>query len=51
MGPKVESALRFLDDGGDRAIITSTTNLVSAVKHGGGTEVLREVPAEPGGVR
>jgi carbamate kinase len=41
MGPKVESAIRFLQDGGERAIITSTGNLVKAVTSGGGTQVLR----------
>jgi carbamate kinase len=40
MGPKVESAIRFLDDGGKRSIITSTHNLVQAVTQGGGTEVI-----------
>jgi carbamate kinase len=31
MGPKVEAALRFLDDGGHRAIITSVGRLAEAV--------------------
>ena len=39
MGPKVESAIRFLEDGGQRAIITSGSNLVRAVTEGGGTEI------------
>jgi len=40
MGPKVESAIRFVDDGGRRAIITSTSNLVEAFMSGSGTRVI-----------
>lgn len=43
MGPKVESAIRFIEDGGTRAIITSARNLVRAVTEGGGTEIIREI--------
>lgn len=46
MGPKVESAIRFLEDGGQRAIITSTANMVRAVTTSGGTEIVHEVPDE-----
>lgn len=42
MGPKVEAALAFIDSGGKRAIITSIANMVQAVLHGGGTEVMGE---------
>jgi carbamate kinase len=45
MGPKVESAIAFIDGGGSRAIITSAGNLVQAVTHSGGTEVVPAVPA------
>lgn len=42
MGPKVESAIRFLDAGGERAIITSPEHLVAAVHDGSvGTQVRR----------
>jgi len=40
MGPKVESAVAFLEQGGRRAIITSVGRLVPAVLRGGGTEIL-----------
>jgi carbamate kinase len=43
MGPKVEAALHFLENGGERAIITSTEHLVAAIAGEGGTEI---VPAE-----
>ncbi len=43
MGPKVESAIRFLEAGGERCIITSAANMVDAVVSGGGTEVLSDV--------
>lgn len=40
MGPKVESALRFVDNGGRRAIITSTDALIEAVDRGAGTQIV-----------
>ncbi len=40
MGPKVESVLRFLRDGGTEAIIASAENLQSAVAGGTGTHML-----------
>jgi len=40
MGPKIESVLRFLRDGGKEAIITSAENLSRAVKGDGGTHIL-----------
>ncbi|MGB9408294.1 MAG: carbamate kinase [Terracidiphilus sp.] len=39
MGPKIESVLRFLRDGGKEAIITSCDHLCSAVGGTGGTHV------------
>jgi carbamate kinase len=47
MGPKVESAIAFLDNGGRRAIITSTDNMVRAVTRGGGTEIVRTIAQSP----
>lgn len=42
MGPKVKAAIDFLESGGDRAIITSASNLVSAVNGlGTGTQVVQ----------
>jgi carbamate kinase len=46
MGPKVEAALRFVDAGGDEAIITSHQGLVAALDGRGGTHV---VPASGAG--
>ena len=43
MGPKIESVLRFLNNGGQEAIITSCDNLQHAVAGLAGTHVL---PAE-----
>jgi carbamate kinase len=40
MGPKIESALRFLDGGGRRVIITSYELLPEAIKGGAGTHIL-----------
>jgi carbamate kinase len=39
MGPKVESALQFLDDGGRRAVITSLPRLRDALAGRGGTSI------------
>jgi carbamate kinase len=41
MGPKVESALRFLRNGGQEVIITSCERLVDAVRGDAGTHVVR----------
>lgn len=46
MGPKVEAALRFLDCGGQRAIITAPEFMAAAVAGGAGTEILPPVPVE-----
>jgi carbamate kinase len=40
MGPKVEAALRFLDNGGKEVIITSLDNLYDAIHGGAGTHIL-----------
>jgi len=42
MGPKVESVLRFLNQGGREAIITSEENLCTAVAGSAGTHVVLE---------
>jgi carbamate kinase len=39
MGPKIESVLRFLRDGGKEAIITSCENLCHAVAGTAGTHI------------
>lgn len=46
MGPKVEAALRFLDHGGRRAIITAPEFMAAAVAGGAGTEIQPPVPVE-----
>jgi carbamate kinase len=45
MGPKVESAARFVSGGGRAAVITSAERLLDAVERDGGTRV---VPDEEG---
>jgi carbamate kinase len=42
MGPKVEAVLRFLENGGKEAIITSDELLVEAIYGGAGTHVFAE---------
>jgi carbamate kinase len=42
MGPKVESAMRFVNGGGRAAIVTSTERLVAAVEEGAGTWIVRD---------
>jgi carbamate kinase len=44
MGPKIESAIRFVEDGGSRAVITSIGSLRDAIAGIGGTQILREGP-------
>jgi carbamate kinase len=41
MGPKIESALRFLRDGGREVIITSYERLLDAVRGDAGTHIVR----------
>jgi carbamate kinase len=40
MGPKVESAARFIDEGGRAAIVTSAERLVDAVEGSAGTRIV-----------
>lgn len=46
MGPKVEAALRFLDFGGHRAIITAPEYLAAAVAGAAGTDILPPAPVD-----
>ncbi len=39
MGPKIEAAIKFLDSGGKKAIITSLEGMDAALKGEGGTEI------------
>ena len=39
MGPKIEAALQFLDNGGKEVIITSPGKLADAVAGKGGTHI------------
>lgn len=41
MGPKIQAAMTFLEQGGKEVIITSPENLLAAVKHGEGTHITR----------
>ena len=41
MGPKVEAAIQFLEDGGKRALITSTENIERSIHGKAGTEIIR----------
>jgi hypothetical protein len=47
MGPKIESVLRFLREGGKQAIIASAGNLRSAVAGGIGTHMFPD-PTDAG---
>ncbi len=40
MGPKIEAAIRFLDSGGKKTIITSLEGIDAAIKGEGGTEIV-----------
>jgi len=42
MRPKAEACLRFIDHGGDRAVITAPDSLRAALDGGAGTQILRE---------
>ncbi|HZU14637.1 MAG TPA: carbamate kinase [Chloroflexota bacterium] len=44
MGPKVHAAIRFIEAGGHRAVITSARHLSSAIAGHRGTQVLAPVP-------
>jgi hypothetical protein len=50
MGPKVESAARFVRGGGRAAVITCADRLLAAVEHGGGTRVVPDGDGPSGGV-
>jgi carbamate kinase len=41
MGPKVEACIRFLENGGERAIIASLNQAVEALEGRAGTQVVR----------
>jgi carbamate kinase len=46
MGPKIESARRFIEDSGGRALITSAERLLAAIEGGDGTWIVPErIPA------
>jgi carbamate kinase len=48
MGPKVQAAIGFLDEGGERVIITSASNLVAAVDDPSvGTQIVSKAPLPP----
>jgi carbamate kinase len=49
MGPKVESVLRFLRNGGKEAVITSYDHLCDAVAGQAGTRIVREEEAVAAG--
>jgi carbamate kinase len=44
MGPKVDSAIAFIESGGEAAIITSLPGLRDALAGRGGTHIIREEP-------
>jgi carbamate kinase len=39
MKPKIEAIIQFLEDGGEKAIITSPENLLRAIKEEAGTTI------------
>ena len=41
MKPKVEAALRFLENGGEKSVITSLANAREALLNGAGTTILK----------
>ena len=42
MGPKVESAIAFIESGGEHAVITSLPGLSAALAGNGGTHLIRD---------
>ncbi|MFH1734492.1 MAG: carbamate kinase [bacterium] len=42
MGPKIEAAISFLENGGERALIASIDNVIGAVYREGGTWITKE---------
>ena len=49
MGPKIESAVRFVTGGGRTALITSAERLVDAVEGGGGTRIVPDAEGPSAG--
>jgi carbamate kinase len=49
MGPKVESAARFVNGGGRAAIVTSAEHLVAAVQADGGTRIVPDAEGPSAG--
>jgi carbamate kinase len=41
MGPKVKAAIKFMEFGGERAIITSIDNISAALEGKTGTEIIK----------
>jgi carbamate kinase len=41
MGPKIEAIIRFLEEGGERAVITDIEHLASAIERRAGTQITR----------
>lgn len=41
MGPKIESAIEFVDGGGEYAVITSTDRVAAALRGEAGSRVVR----------
>jgi len=44
MGPKMEAAIQFLEDGGEEAVITSPLMIARAIAGTGGTRIVHAVP-------
>ena len=42
MGPKVEAAMQFIENGGKRAIITSIKSIEKAIERKAGTEIIKD---------
>ena len=43
MGPKMEAAIKFLEQGGDRVLITSAKSTIKALERKGGTEIVNSI--------
>jgi len=42
MGPKIEAAVRFVSEGGARAVVAELSDAVAALEGGAGTEIVAE---------
>ncbi len=42
MGPKIEAAVQFLEEGGERALVASVENVINAVYKKGGTWIVKD---------